>query len=255
MSEAIERNCPASIRDCHQWVAWKYVERGGKPTKAPINPHNGLLASSTDQSTWGTFSQAMQACERNKSLAGVGFVFSLDDPYCGVDLDDSINESTGELKPWAQQIVDRLDSYTEISPSGLGLKVFIKASKPGSRCRKAYHDGEVEIYDRDRFFTVTGNRIATAPSEVNVRQESLDAVYAQVFGNDEPGTSATPSASRDPQPHSDVARRARSFKLCGMAIGTCISIQPVRRTLRWSLPWLTSPKMPLRSTGSLDVHS
>jgi putative DNA primase/helicase len=82
----------------------------------------------------------------------------------------------------------------------LGLKVFIKASKPGSRCRKAYHDGEVEIYDRDRFFTVTGNRIASAPSEVNVRQESLDAVYAQVFGNDEPGTNGTPSASGGPQP-------------------------------------------------------
>jgi len=170
LSEAIERNGPASIRDCHQWVAWKYVERDGKPTKAPINPHTGLLASSTDSSTWGTFSQAMQACERNKSLAGVGFVFSADDPYCGVDLDDSIDEATRELKPWAQQIVDRLDSYTEISPSGLGLKVFIKASKPGSRCRKAYHDGEVEIYDRDRFFTVTGNRIVSVPDEVKDRK-------------------------------------------------------------------------------------
>ncbi len=200
MSEAIERNCPASIRDCHQWVAWKYVERDGKPTKAPINPHTGLLASSTDSSTWGTFSQAMQACERNKSLAGVGFVFSADDPYCGVDLDDSIDEATRELKPWAQQIVDRLNSYTEISPSGLGLKVFIRASKPGSRCRKAYHDGEVEIYDRDRFFTVTGNRIVSVPDEVNIRQESLDAVYAQVFGNDEPGANGTPSTSRGPQP-------------------------------------------------------
>ena len=54
--------------------------------------------------------------------------------------------------------------------------------------------------DRDRFFTVTGNHIASAPGEVNVRQESLDAVYAQVFGNDEPGTNGTPSASGGPQP-------------------------------------------------------
>ncbi len=198
--EAIERNCPVCIRERNQWVAWKYVERGGKPTKAPINPDNGSLASSTDAATWGTFSEAIEACRRNASLAGVGFVFAADDPYCGVDLDDSVDESTGRLKPWAQQIVDRLDSYTEISPSGSGLKVFIKANKPGVRCRKAYEDGEVEIYDRDRFFTVTGNRLASIPSEINVRQESLDAVYSQVFGNDEPGTSATPSASRVPQP-------------------------------------------------------
>jgi putative DNA primase/helicase len=198
--EAIERNCPGCIRDRSQWVAWKYVERGGKPTKAPINPHNGSLASSTDASTWGTFAEAIEACRRNASLAGVGFVFTADDPYCGVDLDDSVDESTGQLKPWAQQIVDRLDSYTEISPSGSGLKVFIKANKPGSRCRKAYEDGEVEIYDRDRFFTVTGNRLPSIPNEVIVRQESLEAVYSQVFGNDEPGTSATPTANRGPQP-------------------------------------------------------
>ncbi|XZE35815.1 phage/plasmid primase, P4 family [Pirellulaceae bacterium SH501] len=198
--EAIERNCPGCIRDRKQWVAWKYVERGGKPTKAPINPHNGSLASSTDPSTWGTFPEAIAACRLNASFAGVGFVFTADDPYCGVDLDDSLDESTGELKPWAQQIVDRLDSYTEISPSGSGLKVFIKANKPGSRCRKAYEDGEVEIYDRDRFFTVTGDRLPSIPMEVNARQESLDAIYSQVFGNDEPGTSAPPTSGRGPQP-------------------------------------------------------
>ncbi|MFO0084835.1 MAG: hypothetical protein ACK52L_03010, partial [Pirellula sp.] len=111
--EAIYQNCPSCIRDRNQWVAWKYVERGGKPTKAPINPHNGALASSTDASTWGTFAEAIEACRRNASLAGVGFVFTADDPYCGVDLDDSVDESTGQLKPWAQRIVDRLDSYTE----------------------------------------------------------------------------------------------------------------------------------------------
>ena len=198
--EAIDQNCPSCIRDRTQWVAWKYVERGGKPTKAPINPHNGSLASSTDASTWGTFAEAIEACRRNNALAGVGFVFTADDPYCGVDLDDSIDESSGELKQWAQQIVDRLDSYTEISPSGSGLKVFIKANKPGSRCRKAYEDGEVEIYDRDRFFTVTGSCLPTIPSEINLRQESLDLVYAQVFGNDDPGTNAVPTASRGPQP-------------------------------------------------------
>ncbi|MDZ4853216.1 MAG: phage/plasmid primase, P4 family [Pirellulaceae bacterium] len=198
--EAIERNCPGCIRDRNQWVSWKYVERGGKPTKAPINPHNGSLASSTDASTWGTFAEAIEACRRNSALAGVGFVFTADDPYCGVDLDDSVDESTSQLKPWAQQIVDSLDSYTEISPSGSGLKVFIKANKPGSRCRKAFEDGEVEIYDRDRFFTVTGNRLSNLPSEVHVSQESLGAVYSQVFGTDEPGTSSTPTARRGPQP-------------------------------------------------------
>jgi putative DNA primase/helicase len=200
LSVAAVDNIPDSLRATPQWVCWRYITRDGKRTKAPVNPNDGGFADSTSRTTWGTFEQALEASRKDRPLAGIGFVFTADDPYCGVDLDDSVDESTGQLKPWAQQIVDRLDSYTEISPSGSGLKVFIKASKPGSRCRKAYEDGEVEIYDRDRFFTVTGNRLATIPSEINLRQESLEAVYSHVFGNDEPGTNATPSANRGPRP-------------------------------------------------------
>ena len=142
-----------------QWVAWKYVERDGKTTKSPINPHTGEFASSTDASTWGMLDEAVAACSRDSDLAGVGFVFTAEDPYCGVDLDDCRDPESGQLKDWAQAIVEHLASYTEISPSATGLKVFLQGSKPGSRCRKAYHDGEVEIYDRDRFFTVTGQRL------------------------------------------------------------------------------------------------
>jgi putative DNA primase/helicase len=190
---------PQCLRSTPQWVTWKYVERGGKPTKAPINPHNGSLASSTDASTWGAFAEAIDACRRNSALAGVGFVFTADDPYCGVDLDNSI-DANGNIKPWAIELLAKLDSYAEISPSGRGLKVFLKANKPGKRCRKAYEDGEVEIYDRDRFFTVTGDFLLRFPCEVNVRQDQLDAVYSQVFCRDEPGTGAAPTAFRGPQP-------------------------------------------------------
>jgi hypothetical protein len=182
-----------------QWVVWRNVTRDGKPTKVPVSPHDGVLADSTANVTWGTFDQAIQACRTDKSLAGIGFVFSADDPYCGVDLDNCIDED-GNIKPWASELIAKLDSYTEISPSGQGLKVFIKANKPGKRCRKAYHDGGIEIYDRDRFFTVTADRLRQYPTEVNLRQESLDLVYAAVFGGEEPGASSAASASREPEP-------------------------------------------------------
>jgi primase-polymerase (primpol)-like protein len=51
----------------------------------------------------------------------------------GVDLDDCIDVSTGQMKPWGQRVVAALNSYTEISPSGGGVKVFLEASKPGER--------------------------------------------------------------------------------------------------------------------------
>ena len=180
----IHANAPAGARDSPQWVTWKYIERDGKPTKSPINPHTGEFASSTNASTWGTFDEAIAACRQDAGLAGVGFVFTADDPYCGVDLDDCRDPDSGQLTDWAREIIEQLASYSEVSPSGTGIKVFVKATKPGSRCRKAYHEGEVEIYDRDRFFTVTGERLSETPTSIETRQEQLDALYLAVFGDD-----------------------------------------------------------------------
>lgn len=178
------QEAPGCLRERTQWVCWKYIQRDGKQTKCPVSPTTGALADSTDSSTWGTFEQALAAYQQSGDLAGVGFVFTPDDPLCGVDLDDCIDPATGQLKPWGQEMVTRLASYTEISPSGGGVKVFLKAVKPGTRCRKAYQDGEVEIYDRDRFFTLTGCRLPEAPADVEDRQEALVAVYHEVFGED-----------------------------------------------------------------------
>lgn len=180
---------PVLLRTTPQWVAWRYITRDGKQTKAPVSPHDGSLADSTSKTTWGTFDEAIEACRRDKLLAGIGFVFSPDDPYCGIDLDNSIAPD-GSIKPWAHDLLVKLDSYSEISPSGRGLKVFIKANKSGQRCRKAYHDGGIELYDRDRFFTVTGERLQKYPSDINVRQEPLNQVYAAIFGDDEPWTAS-----------------------------------------------------------------
>jgi putative DNA primase/helicase len=172
---------PAALRDIPQWVCWKYVERDGKRTKCPISPANGGNASSTDRATWGTFKQALAACRACAQLEGVGFVFSADDPFAGVDLDDCIDSATGRTKSWARVILDQLDSYCEVSPSGSGVKVFVRASKAGPRCKTGYEDGAVEMYDRDRFFTVTGQRLVGKPAGIEDRQPAFDAVYAQVF--------------------------------------------------------------------------
>jgi primase-polymerase (primpol)-like protein len=126
-----------------------------KPTKVPVNPHTGALASVTDLTTWDTFDGAVSYAERNE-LPGVGFVFSSGDPYAGVDLDNAVNPD-GSLKAWAAAIVAELDSYTEYSQSGTGVHVIVKGKVPGLRGRRSkYEDGEVEVYSVERFFVVTG---------------------------------------------------------------------------------------------------
>jgi hypothetical protein len=140
------------------------------------------MADSTDVTTWSSFEEAVQACQTDKRYEGVGFVFAADDPYCGIDLDNCIDPATGELKAWGQQFIDQLDSYSEISPSGMGVKVIVQGRKPGPRCKKAFADGEVEIYDHDRFFTITGHHLAGTPNTTNSRQDAIDDLYQKVFG-------------------------------------------------------------------------
>ncbi|MCK6486642.1 MAG: phage/plasmid primase, P4 family [Phycisphaerae bacterium] len=192
------REVPSCLRERRQWVCWRFIVRGGKTTKCPICPNGVGEASSTDPATWGTFDQAVAACQA-AGLEGIGFVFSADDPFAGVDLDKCIDPTTGEPKPWATAILDKLDSYSEVSPSGTGVKVFVSACKPGPRCKTGYEDGAIEMYDRDRYFTVTGQSLDEPPKEVAERQGAVDALYAQVFGAPPTARAAQPDPSNNGQ--------------------------------------------------------
>lgn len=180
-ADAIRAKAPSEMQQLDRWVAWKSVVRGGKPTKLPISAVNGGPASATNPATWCSFADAVSVAERDPSLAGIGFVFTTDDDVMGVDLDDCRDARTGEMQPWAQSILEQLSSYSEVSPSGSGVKVFVRASKPGTRCKTGYKSGAVEMYDVGRYFTVTGARLPEYSAEVEERQEAIDSLYEAVF--------------------------------------------------------------------------
>src|SRR5262249_56009839 len=99
-----------------QWVAWKYEHRGGpKPTKPPINPHNGGYASCDSSATWGTYEQAERRAREN-GLAGVGFVLSEDDNLTGFDFDKCYTPA-GKLKPLAFYLFTHPQNLPHIHPS------------------------------------------------------------------------------------------------------------------------------------------
>jgi putative DNA primase/helicase len=98
---------------------------------------------------------------------------------CGVDLDKCLDPETGELENWAREIIDELDSYAEISPSGTGVHVLVRGTLPPGRNRK----GRFEAYDRGRYFTVTGRHLAGTPKTIEGRQEQLERVVKRVFGS------------------------------------------------------------------------
>jgi len=90
---------------------------------------------------------------------------------------DSLDDE-GKVKPWAQGIVERFsDSYMEISPSGRGLKIWARGRLPQNLPGARVGDGQIEIYDHGRYFTVTGRALRGAPLEIEDHQADLDALY------------------------------------------------------------------------------
>ncbi len=144
-------NVPKKLIEYDQWVCWLGEKKdNGKLDKIPINPHTGGKAKTNDPSTWGTFEQAHTYYNHHKGITGIGFVFTEEDPFVGIDLDDSIKD--GQVESWAKKILQDFNSYAEVSPSGKGIKIFVK----GQLLNGAVKTKHIEMYDRGRFFTVTG---------------------------------------------------------------------------------------------------
>ena len=189
MSEsiAVADAIPEELRARPQWVCWRYEDRDGKPTKPPFQT-DGSRADSTDPGTWTTYENAFAA---RGDFDGIGSVFSGDDPHVGIDLDDCFID--GQPKPAAAAVLLALDSYSEISPSGNGVKVWVRADlnltglnlngKWGKRTNKAPWGGKAEVYAAGRFFTVTGNHLDGTPAGIEDRQEQLGEVLAELFPN------------------------------------------------------------------------
>ena len=140
---------PRELRERNQWTCWDEEQS----QKVPYNPTTGRRASCKDPSDWISYDEASAAVEPNE-YDGINFALSEDDPYVGLDLDHCIEDE--QIAPWAKKRVEALNSYTTISPSGTGLRIFIKGKIPGVRRKKDH----VEMYDASKFLSVTENHLA-----------------------------------------------------------------------------------------------
>lgn len=165
---------PQKLKEKSQWILWKaeYLQDKDRVNKIPINPKNYRNASSTNPATWSSWDEAVQA---RKTGYGLGFVLAPEDGLTGIDIDSCISE--GVIEPWARAIVKGINSYTEISPSGKGIRIFVEADWPAGANRK----GQLEVYTQGRFLTVTGNHLEGTPFTVESRQEALDAMHSRYF--------------------------------------------------------------------------
>ena len=207
---------PQELKAISQWVCWIGEHRDGKFNKYPVNPKTGRNASHSNASTWTNFTIAKAFHEQQKPVEvtvnrgkkterkvtgiadGIGFVFSKDDPHVGIDLDNCRDLKTGEIEPWAQELIQLAKTYSEVSPSGTGVKLWGKGRIPGNKGKRNdhYQTGGIEMYPHHRFFTVTGQHLDGTPLEIAENQAAIEAIYFRAFAHiDKPEPNTTLSST------------------------------------------------------------
>lgn len=175
-------NIPAKLRTQKRWAPWRAQWNAGRSKwdKIPVRadmPEIGLSSASPER--WFSYEDALKAHQNAGGMtAGIGFVMTGCKHLVGIDMDNCIDEH-GNVATWAQTIVDTVDSYTEISPSGRGLRVFAEGEIDADWNN---HSVGVEVYagHAARFLTVTGRKVAGLPEDVlDATPGSLEGIAEQ----------------------------------------------------------------------------
>jgi primase-polymerase (primpol)-like protein len=216
---------PLSLIAVARWLLWILLtdELGAKPRKVPIDPNR--LTAGNRPDNCNTFEFVVDTLANANPVilaeppfelppfAGIGFRFEYDTdaPFVFVDLDNCIDPTTNEIADWAEAIITRMDSYTEVSVSLRGIHIICRSTElPGPGNRK----GDIEVYWRGRWAAMTGHHLPGTPTDVEDRTEELLAFHREVFG-----TTAQPPKQAQSTPRNVVAlpddellRRARTAR-------------------------------------------
>ena len=178
-------NIPSELTEKRHFVLWREESREDKrgnrqATKVPYQT-NGRHAKPNDPSTWAGFDEVMDVYNNGGGYDGIGFCLGEGTPI-GIDLDHCCCPAFDNvILPWAQDIIERMDSYAETSPSGKGIRIFVNGGPLPCHGRKK---GPVEIYESGRYLTVTGRHIPGTPTTINHRPEAVIALHRQYFGRE-----------------------------------------------------------------------
>lgn len=166
-------NIPKELSGLSHWVLWKSEYRDGKYTKIPYTVKEEK-AKTNIRATWTTLEEVRVAYERG-GFDGIGFVFTSEDPFVGIDLDGHAIDGEAVTKE-AQAL--RNYSYTEVSPSGTGLHIIFKGKLP-EWCNKKNTALKMEIYEAGRFFTFTG--VSIGADLISDQQYVLENIAERYF--------------------------------------------------------------------------
>jgi Uncharacterized conserved protein len=177
------QNCVENIKDVfkdlashNRWGCYKKIfdKESGKYSKIPISAITFKGAKSNDPKTWCSLGKAISYLNVRKDLSGIVLALTSYDDIVGIDIDHCIDEN-GELSAMAKEIIDLADSYTEISPSGAGIRIILHGELPKDLRKNTANC--VEVYDSHRFLTITGNHLTGTPMSINIRHVQVKEIH------------------------------------------------------------------------------
>ena len=172
-------NIPPELKAMRRWAVWKAIwnDSRQKYDKIPYDArHYGL--STKKVSDWGDYESAAATLALNPTrYAGLGFVLTGVKDVVGIDL-DNCRQDNGQIAPWAREIIESMGSYTEISPSGNGLRILAHGNFETDWNN---HEVGIEVYSghSPRFLTITGDTKRVRPM-VQAQPAVLQALFTSL---------------------------------------------------------------------------
>lgn len=187
---------------CHKgWLVWKYVQKPGekKPRKVPYyvngHPRTGKQGDPDDRDALGTYEKALSVYMTG-GYDGIGIAMLGDWMVVALDFDGCV--VNGVIHPRVEALID--DTYSEISPSGTGVRAFMRGSLASRKSPASGNEFGFETFHESGFVTITGNMtdacdlLGLHDSLVDLTPGILD-LYGERFGSD---ASSPDKRSADP---------------------------------------------------------
>jgi hypothetical protein len=203
---------PATLKQIPNWIRWNLEEREGKQTKVPYVVGTNRPAAINKPADWVRFKTAIGNVPTINANEGLGFVINGKAASLGLvgfDIDGCRNPQTSEITDWAWRLIKCLRSYTEVTPSRTGVRVWVIGELPEGRRvftlspSAGYGDKvRIEVFCQGRYFTITGDRVGDA---TDIEKRDLSEAYhlceeikRQLPSANQPTASA--SGNADPGP-------------------------------------------------------
>ena len=197
---------PPELQRLERWVLWRRgaADADGKFSKIPVHPDAGHACNDKDPATWRSCTTAAAAAQRWRCELGV----ALGEGLGGPDIDHCRDPQTEVIDDWAWAIIRLFNSYTEVSPSGTGVKILVWGSLP-ENIAGPRENGTIELYTEKRFFALTGQHVPGTPFAIANGQAALDQLAAELAPPPSP-VDDTPRALDIARPSSPTQRPGRA---------------------------------------------